>query len=280
MKLLAPYILSCNLVDRWDIWENTDNKDDMSFFNTLSEQYEIVRIIKHPTGIIKGSVSINDFYPDNSTDKDTVYIRFDDDIVWISPDFFKNFLDFRINNPDYFLVFPVIVNNAICSHLLQIEGIIEVDKYINAYVLDEIGWKNPIFAHELHKIFLKVLFENANSYKRFLLKRNYPIALNRFSTNCISWFGRDFELFNGNVTGGEEEFLTVQVGPNWGRINIIFGKALVSHFAFHVQCDYLDKTNILESYEKILLNNPNRETANIYKEISNFLSTTEKECHK
>jgi len=92
MKLLAPYILSCNLVDRWDIWENTDNKDDMSFFNTLSEQYEIVRIIKHPTGIIKGSVSINDFYPDNSTDKDTVYIRFDDDIVWISPDFFKNFL--------------------------------------------------------------------------------------------------------------------------------------------------------------------------------------------
>ncbi len=272
LKLLAPYILNSPFVDRWDLWENTVNKHDIAFLRKLEQNFEKVKIVKHPNGKIDGTKSINDFFTE-AIDFDTVYIRFDDDVVWVAPDFFEKFLNFRINNPQYFLVFPLIINNAVCSHLLQMENKLNTNIYISANAFDPIGWKNSEFAYKLHKLFLNILIKG--NFTEMFLEKNYFISLNRFSINCMSWFGKDFFKFGGKVIGDEEEFLTVVAGARLERCNIIFGKTLVSHYAFGIQRKYLDNTDILNNYENVLLKSSNDKILTIYNTIKKILSETE-----
>lgn len=190
MRLLAPYILSSEFVDEWHIWINTKNSEDIGFLERVASVSPKVRLIPHPENKVSGNSSINDFFK-YCIDEDTVYIRFDDDIVWVEEQLAEKLVSFRIRNPQYFLVFPLIINNAICTHLLQQRGKIDVNEYIPAQAMGKTAWKNPKFAHELHEWFLKKLEDKkiADVY----IDQAIPIALNRFSINCMSWFGRDFK---------------------------------------------------------------------------------------
>ncbi len=76
-------------------------------------------------------------------------------------------------------------------------------------------------------------------------------SVHLFSINCMSWFGRDFRSFGGEVFGNEEEFLTVIKPSELGRVNCIYGDAAVSHFGFYVGCRHLDSTDPLECYASL-----------------------------
>lgn len=266
MKLLAPYILSNDIVDRWDIWINTTNPRDISFFEYLAKNFPKISLIPQPDGIIDGNASINGFFR-YCVEKDTVYIRFDDDIIWIEPHFFEKFVNYRIQNKDYFLTFPLIINNAICSHLLMCSKKFKTKIYIKACADDKFAWANPKFAYELHTWFLNYM--KTNSYKDLYIP-NKIIALNRFSINCMSWLGDTFVKFNGIVLGDEEEYLTVIKPAELGLCNCIVGDVLVSHFAFFTQREYLDRTDILSQYEVLLKKNTNKNIVEIYKIIEDF----------
>lgn len=266
MKLLAPYVISSENVDRWDIWINTKDSNDIYFLEKLSNLFpKKIKLVPQPEGKIEGNKSIGAFFR-FCTEEDTIYIRFDDDIVWIEDNFFKKLLEKRLKYREYFLIFPLIINNAICTHLLSVNKKISIDNsfYITAHSSDKIAWENPKFAEELHNFFLTIL-------KRKELEKLYihdvPIALNRFSINCISWFGEDFKKFNGKVFGDEEEYLTVIKPQELGKTNLIIGNAIISHFAFYTQREYLDKTDILSKYEEIILSS-NGKIKDLYLEIS------------
>jgi hypothetical protein len=70
------------------------------------------------------------------------------------------------------------------------------------------------------------------------------------------WFGRDFASFGGVVptTCDEEEWLTVVKPSQLGRVNAICGGAIVSHFSFFPQRQYLTKTDLLHEYTSVLRN--------------------------
>ena len=38
MQYLIPYIVSCDIVDRYDIWINTHNGADIEFFKRIAEK--------------------------------------------------------------------------------------------------------------------------------------------------------------------------------------------------------------------------------------------------
>src|SRR6266498_1741664 len=238
MKALIPQILSSSFIDRYDIWVNTTDQNDIQFFQKLGETFDKIRIIKHPEGKINGIKSINAFFT-TATEPDTIYIRLDDDVVWIEPDFFKKIIEFRIANPHYFLVAPLIINNALCSHVLQSEKKLECSQYIRDEVFDAMGWKNGEFALNLHKWFVRKV--NNNTYQDLYCGIK-PIALNRFSINCIAWFGETFRKFNGIVLEDEEEFLTVTKPLELGMANCFYCNTIVAHFAFFSQRGNLDKT--------------------------------------
>lgn len=80
------------------------------------------------------------------------------------------------------------------------------------------------------------------------------MGMTRFSINAILWFGKEMKKFNGIVPGDDEEFLSCIYPTQHGLANCWNGDAIVSHFAFFTQREFLDKEHILERYGDYLQN--------------------------
>lgn len=247
-----------DIVDQVQIWMNTDDDqtEDKEWLYSLPDKYgDFVRIIERRTDRerqIPKQLNTGGFYP-NTIDEDTIYFRFDDDIIYIDDDYFKNIIDFRIDNPDYFLVFGTIINNAITSYYLQRQGKIpeSYGKVEDAFCMDPVGWTSPFFASQLHDQMLGYIEKN-NASGMYL---DGPVELDRkrFSVSNFCFFGKDFKKFNGELNGAEEEsWLTEEYPKQTGAINVICPNAICVHFSFFAQRDYLLKNGVLEKYKEIV----------------------------
>ncbi len=247
MRLLVPYVLASPVIDRYDVWINTVDKNDIEFFLQLEKKFPKIHVIPQPEGIINGVISISSFFQ-FASDENTIYIRLDDDIVWLEPDFFEKLIAARIEDKTPFLVAPLIINNALCTHLLQQFGSLNYHEYLPAYATDWLLWESGRFAAKLHKWFLEKI--QSSQYQQLHFGR-IPIALNRFSINAISWFGKSFQNFSYPIID-EEEYLTVIHPAKIGASNCIDGRTIAAHYAFYPQRPYLDKTSILQHYHQAL----------------------------
>jgi hypothetical protein len=249
MQYLIPFIVANSIVDRYDIWINTINKQDIEFFKILSEKFSKINLVYQPDGIINGNKSINAFFK-QSIEEDVIYFRLDDDIIWMEPNMIEKMVRFRIDNPDYFIVSPLVINNAICTYIMQNTGKIKLDKYYPARATENILWKSGEFSAQLHEWFLSTQIPDEQYENLYLGKR--PIAINRFSINAILWFGCEMKKFGGLVYGDEEEWMSVIKPTELGAVNCINGDAITVHFAFYTQRKKLDSLNILSRYGAIL----------------------------
>lgn len=248
MELLAPQILASALVDRYDIWVNTADPGDLAFFAGLAAKYDRVRLVAQPDGKAPGVPAIHAFHR-RAIDADTIYIRFDDDIVWLEPGFFETLLRFRVDHPRYFVVMPLIINNAVCSNLLQTLGKIVPWRHIHTNCFDRIGWGHPEFAVALHRFLLDLIRRGETAR---LHSGAHEVSLNRFSINCISWFGRDLAPFGGEVQVEEEEDMATAIPARLQRANCFCTDTIVAHFAFWTQRHWIDNSGILAEYAKAL----------------------------
>ena len=90
MKILLPYILSSPYVDEYHIWVNTPNPEDVKFLRICNERFRKVKLIHLEGETPKGVDTICKFFK-TAIVSDTIYIRFDDDIVFIEEGFFERF---------------------------------------------------------------------------------------------------------------------------------------------------------------------------------------------
>jgi hypothetical protein len=209
-----------------------------------------VKLVLQPDGKVDGNKSINAFFK-NCIDKDSIYIRFDDDVVWMESDTIEKIARKRLEDNSSFIISPLVINNAVCTNILINQEKISGRPYVKAYAFDEVGWVSPYYASHLHNEFIKKIKNNKVDSMRV---SDVPVATNRFSINCISWLGETFANFGGVVLGDEEEFLSCIKPIALGKSNLIVGDAIVAHFSFYTQRGYLDQTDILERYAEIVMN--------------------------
>jgi hypothetical protein len=214
---------------------------------SIESSYDFINLIycKVP---INGNNSIYSFFED-CIDPDAVYLRLDDDIVYIHPGSISNIFNSRIKDEDTFLMYGNIVNNAIISHLHQRIGALPVTKIAGYECMDAVGWKDPEFAHNVHNNFLKKYAKNEldNYFMNDWILYDYA----RVSINCICWLGKTFSKFNGKVGHDEEQWLSVDYPKSVGTPNKIIGNTLFVHYSFYTQRPYLDNTEILSLYKTI-----------------------------
>jgi len=249
VELLSRYLLAQrHLIDRHIWWMNTEVAEDVEYLQSLERDYpDFFQCLYLPPGQVQSAYySVHKFFPLCSTDEDTVYIRFDDDIVWMAPDAVERLLAFRIDHPEFFLVYPGIVNNAICTHIFQRRTAIDMSHGFAPYTSFGPAWEQGEFAEDTHRTFLKAL--EAGDIHRFQFGEWVFTEYERVSINCICWFGRDFRIFNGTVGVEDEQILSCDVTRILSRFNAMCGDALVSHFAFGPQREHMDRTDILEKY--------------------------------
>ena len=249
LRLLIPYVLSCMEIDRYDLWVNTPDAADLAFMEAVASIDHRIRLVPLPEGIEPGPSAIRKFWP-KVTDLDTLYIRFDDDVVWLDPKFFQTFLSFRLGNPQFFSVAPLIINNAMSTYLLQTFGKIKVSKVVGPDRFDRIGWIDPTLARSLHVLLQDLVADNEVGRLTF---GRVPLSGNCFSINCISWFGRDIAALGGQIPAGEDEEAAASCtfALRAGRLNCIESAAVAAHFAFYTQRDEMDRTDLLDRYVRI-----------------------------
>lgn len=238
--------------DEWNIWINTEDTKDISYIESLSISNDFIKCV-YPSVKVNGNKSIGSFFK-NCINDDSIYLRLDDDIVYIDNGAISKIFKARESDENHFLIYGNIINNAVISQKHQQNGFFLHDfGEVSRDCLDEVGWNNPLFAEHVHNVFLNKINEKkvGDMYLNDIVIEDFI----RVSINAISWRGLDFLQFQGVVGDEEEQWLSSDKPRQINKPNKIIGDAVFSHFAFFTQRDYLDSTDLLEKYKAISLNN-------------------------
>jgi hypothetical protein len=245
LEILVKYLLKeLDVIDEIRIWVNTKNEHDIEYIENLSKLNSIFTMdysAKFDSNI-GTSIAIPLFFK-NCCEEDTIYLRLDDDIVFLEESYIKETIYFRLNNPEYFLILGNIINNVVCDFNHKLNGALVTNIQFNESATCPVGWANEELSLQKHISFFHNLEKNQiNLYKIQNKKWN-----NRFSINSICWNGSDFKKFNGNVQYGNEE--------NWlteNQNNIIFGSKICCHYSFFVTRNFLSQTDVIDRYKSLI----------------------------
>lgn len=249
LRLLAAHVLSSPLVDEWHLWQNTTDPNDLAFMRELAALQMRVRLIEPPVEPPRGIETIGQFFR-TAIARDAIYVRMDDDVVWLEPEFFPRFLAERTADREPLLLYPAIVNNAVCTWLLREKGKLDLRVRMHPWCMDVAGWQSHEIAAALHRWFLGRIRDGALDPLRF---DRVTTAMARVSINCIAWFGEDLFPFGGVFPPAvdEEEFASVTLPMRLGLVNRITGQAFCAHYAFFPQRAELDRTDLLQQYRAL-----------------------------
>jgi hypothetical protein len=174
----------------------------------------------------------------------TIVIKADDDIVHMGSSVqLKAFLDFRLDHPEYSLVFPNIVNNGATAYLQKKHGVLpEVQDELED-AMPTIGgklWNSASLARRLHEKY--IADPGAFVYDGF-----EPIPpKHRVSINFFAVLPSMLETFP-RAGDDDEQYLTV-VHPGQ---KAVFNGFAVSHLSFHPQERDIDATDLIQKYRDL-----------------------------
>lgn len=293
LSILSKYILkNTSIIDRWDIWINTENPSDLEFIKDLSSKYSFVNLVYPQWPYERGcpNLSIAPFWS-FATDSDSIYIRFDDDVVFIDDNTIENLVNFRIENEGHLFIYPFIINNPFYSKNLQLRGLVsENNGIVRSYkelcgdgINDPVSLHSSKFAREIHENFINE-FHNKN-HKKFMLSEkliwelgdgfylNYGTkgtkstvteAGPQVSINCVCWFGKTMKqicpindcFFEGDKIQreytDEEAFLTIVKTKDLNMPSCTAPNTLVVHFLFGPQRAQDNMLDLLVKYKNIV----------------------------
>lgn len=249
LEILLCNLLKCrNEFQEWHIWINTNVDDDKVYIKELSHRYDFIKPVELSVPF-NNNLSIYSFFS-NSKDPASVYLRLDDDVCYIRPGSIESVFKCRLEDEKPFLIYGNIVNNSVITYLHQQYGIMHNNKgAVNYECMDELGWKNPEFALEVHQNFFNHF--NQQNLDIYNMSDWWLTKYERVSINAISWLGSTFDSFGGRVGEDEEHWLSCVKPAELGAPNKIHGGSLFVHFAFMTQRSFLEQTNLLERYRDI-----------------------------
>ncbi|WP_019928519.1 hypothetical protein [Nocardia sp. BMG111209] len=182
---------------------------------------------------------------------DTVFLKCDDDIVYLQLETLEDFIRFRIRHPQYFLVTANVINNNICAHYQQQNG--AVPRSLMELELPPGGfggslWESAAAASTLHHHFL----DNRHLFEQLPAT---PIEWpGRLGMHFVAWMGTDLSYMSAD-TVDDERALSVRIPTYLQRGHCIYPRFLASHLSSGKQAGALDEHPILRRYRQLALEN-------------------------
>ena len=262
VSILAPYMLrdiERGIVDEWWLYLNTDphQVDDLRYAYALARSHPAIKIKDRPAGMPRRTPKQRNtgYAYQYMTDPDAVYVRFDDDIVYVHPDAVENVTRHKIQTPASACSFGLIWNNAIISWFAQQAGIIpeHYGKVGGPYCMDSMGWANGAFAVDIHHLLLDHI--DGGEPERVFLYQDFPLQVGmQFSVSFFASLGAYYAALPtpGWLEPDEEEsWHTVHEPRRTNQPNMIVGNALVSHYTFAPQQRIVFGSDVLDRYRAI-----------------------------
>ncbi|RWX75433.1 hypothetical protein EPK99_17165 [Neorhizobium lilium] len=190
-----------------------------------------------------------DYYAKHQAEyAETVFLKCDDDIVYMDLDKLNAFIDFRILNPHYLVLSANVVNNVACAYWQQVAGMIPRELGQFEYPPEYGGslWQSPEKANALHDFFLSKTIKALP-----LPKQVIEMSGARVSINFIAWLGKDLKHMSFG-RASDERTLTLDLPAFLKRPVGIFSDFTVSHLSFGPQELGLHVERLLAGYEKLM----------------------------
>ncbi len=252
MQILFPLIKS-DIIDEVLICVNTKNADDIEFIDKYTQTNPRFTRLLIPDYLIGTPAAYTHMFS-LMTEPDTIYIKLDDDVIYLSPNFFEELVEFRIKHPEYICIYPWVINNPLCNWLGG-----WFNNFSNQSDCMYWTWQNPKYAMMLLSAFvdnklpitqrMDYVFDNKDTFYRPEIK--FSICP---SINAVCFWGRDCKTMNwaGRMPkyGTDEVFLTQGIFTDFGteRKHIVYSKPVCAHYAFYTQRTVLNAMGILEKY--------------------------------
>lgn len=239
------------LVDGWQLWQNTVKPEDIAYLESMEKENPKVKrfFVEGITNKYNFCDTLKSYmFFRNTHDDDTIYIRFDDDIVWIEEDGIKKIAQARIDHPDAFVIYPNIINSTIISTWHQDIGALSLEAgKCNREYLDVFAYTDSKLIDHIHNTFKKRYAEG--SLTAYYLPSRYFTDYQKFSICSIAWWGKD----HVTPTELEEAQMGYELPEKFQRPVYFVGDALMVHYSYHTQRDYLEscKPEQLEFYKEI-----------------------------
>ncbi len=254
MQLLIPHLLAANgLIDECHLWVNTEKASDLAYLEKLeASRPEFFRRVASQVPI-DGNRSVSYFYREEYRQPEMIVIKLDDDIVWMGENAIRHLLEFRMKNPEFFLVFANIWNNQFCDYIHQRTGLLPVEPKVDWDCPGNM-WLNGELAERVHRNLLEKL--EAGATEDYLVTF-YSWQLQpeeRCSINFVCWFGEDLAALSPDGLDGplgdgdDEQYLSCEAPQKLGKLNVICGTALTAHYSFFPQKAHMDSTDVLEQW--------------------------------
>lgn len=253
MEILAKYVadqVERGVVDEWVLFENAFDRNDRVTIYKLRTQYPFIRIYEDQGHF--DTFHIHAYYK-QFTDSQAVYVRLDDDMVYLAPDSIEKLVEYRLEHPEPFLVYPAIVGNTRMGYHMQQAGIIPMEwGVLDDQILTGYAFSDSTYIRNLHELALAKI-EDGIFEKDFALPdiNLDSIEHGHISINCFAILGADMIALKDVIVPDEERYLSEYRPAEVGRLNAICGSAVVIHYAYHTQREELDKTDILSRYEAL-----------------------------
>lgn len=250
LRVLARYVLASDQVAEWHLWDNCRNRRDRAYVHALARS-DPRCVLKPPPPGHTGPWHIAAFYR-YFDDPAALYLRLDDDIVFVEDGFFETFKARALAaRGAAFWFSPVVVNNALCNWLLQHLAAVDIEGPVSAQAMDPWSWQHAAFAEAMHP----VLIEAARSGRLDCFRiPDQEVRVSRYSVNAIGFFGADAVALGERFLPpgpDEEEWLSAILPAKIGSHGLIFGDLLAAHFSFYTQERELLRTPILEAYYRL-----------------------------
>ena len=192
--------------------------------------------------------AIYHYYVEHADDyADSVFLKCDDDIVYFNVDRLPDFIRFRRDNPDYFIVSASVVNNGVCAYEQQRRGMIPESLIKLEMPPNGIRgslWESGSAAEKVHSWFL------ADPAHFDAQGPDVFIAPARLSINFIAWLGADLAHFDTRLADDEHD-LSIAIPMFLGRQTAVYMPFVASHLSFRQQDDTMDVAGLVEAYHDL-----------------------------
>ncbi len=247
LRLLSHYVLGSPEVAEWQLWDNCRTESDRRYLRELAASDPRCTVKELPGA--DGNFGIIGKFYRYCDDAEALYLRFDDDIVYVEPGFFAAFRARALAARGEALWFaPLIVNNTLCGSLIQQLAKVSIKGPITCQAMCPYAWAHASFPKALHPAFIEAVRRGRLDDFRV---PDRDIRLARFSINALAFFGADIARLGPLFIpphGDEEEWFSAVLPARLDSCGRVLGDLIVSHFSFYTQERQLLQTDILDAY--------------------------------
>jgi len=266
MRINLPYLQNHPLIDEILIGDNIVNPADRDWIMNAYQKYPKIRYIEqmkdyealHKANPMLSSLQYWNFYL-HAADPASVYIKLDDDIVYIGKDCIENMLARRFTDPNKLLIYATTVNNPLANLLFDKTDLKREDlgetMYSKFADLDYAVSTHRKFLADQSAFTLDADFDFGSEYTFGLPNHGLYI---RPSINAICWFGFDMrnwiQLKNKiRFIYDDEQFMCKDLFDIYDMKSVMIKDAVVCHYSFGSQKGLKDyESEFLPQYAKLM----------------------------